>query len=71
MAYMNIHRVTKLVTYGNKISSNDESWLSLEFECDDGERGSITFFPSTKTSIMDIVKQLKQCIDCDLEELSE
>lgn len=68
MAYMNVHRVTKLVTYGSKIYSGDESWLSLEFECDDGESGSITFFPSTKTSILDIMQQLKQCIDFDLEE---
>tara|TARA_R100000951_G_scaffold101884_1_gene93635 strand:- start:752 stop:967 length:216 start_codon:yes stop_codon:yes gene_type:complete len=71
MAYMNVHRVTKLVTFGNKMYSDEESWLSLEFECDDGENGSITFFPSTKTSILDIVQQLKQCIDCDIEELSE
>lgn len=58
----NIHHVTKLTT-----SSIDADWITIEYETDSGEHGSITFFPSTLTSSTELLQLLKQNIDCDLE----
>ena len=59
----NIHHVTKLTT-----SSIDADWITIEYETDSSEHGSITFFPSTLTSSTELLQLLKQNIDCDLED---
>ena len=58
----NVHHVTKLNT------SNDADWVTIEYETDSGQHGSIIFFPSTLTSSTELLQLLKQNIDCDLED---
>lgn len=57
-----IHHVTKLTT-----SSIDADWVTIDFETDSGDHGSVTFFPSTLTNRTELLQLLKQNIDCDLE----
>jgi len=57
-----IHHVTKLTT-----SSTEADWVTIEFETDSAEHGSITFFPSTLTSSTELLKLFKMNLDCDLE----
>jgi hypothetical protein len=57
-----IHHVTKLNT-----SSVPGGWITIDFETDSGEHGSVTFFPSTLTNKTELLQLLKQNIDCDLE----
>lgn len=66
----NIHHVTKLTTFSSwKFSelSAPDGWITIDFETDTGEHGSVTFFPSTLTNKTELLQLLKQNIDCDLE----
>lgn len=60
---INVHAVTKLTTFK---ADGDSNWISIEYETDSGDSGSITFFPSTLTSADELLQLLKMNIDCDL-----
>ena len=57
-----IHHVTELNT-----SSVPGGWITIDFETDTGEHGSVTFFPSTSSNKTELLQLLKQHIDYDLE----
>jgi hypothetical protein len=60
---INVHAVTKLTTF--KVE-DDQNWISIDYETDSGDNGSITFFPSTLTNADELLQLLKVNIDCDL-----